>query len=105
MKCEHEGCPHEATVAPKVNVPATGWAIDLHQPLAVLFAFKVCRDHFEEFKQQFTWHGNDPLRRAIELAARACHKAAPDFDRVFVSSVKLASDEFAQFERIRQERK
>lgn len=96
--CAHTGCGRPATHAPKICVPATGWPIDLHQPLSAILMLKVCRQHVAEaFHPTENFKPGSPLRTVFEVLARG--KVPPDFARAFVTPIRLDSDEFQSFER------
>lgn len=100
--CEKTGCPRAATHAPRLNVPARGWAISLHQPIKMFAGVELCRDHAREFfaeaPAQF-WQQNPKLREAVEILAAG--KAPPDFDRTFGDVVRLDSEAYQQFQQMR----
>jgi hypothetical protein len=82
-------------MSPKVCVPAKGWAIDMHQPIGVLVNLPLCKSHFDEFRKDWNWDEAGDLKGMIERMAQG--KQPPDFDRAFVTSVHVDSEEFRQF--------
>lgn len=97
--CEKNGCPRAATHAPRLSIPAKGWAIELHQPLQMFCGVELCRDHAGEFfagdAPRF-WQENPKLRQAVEIMAAG--KAPPDFDRTFADVVRIDSSVYRKFQ-------
>ncbi len=97
--CEHQGCARAATHAPRLNIPAQGWPIDLHQPISMFIGIELCKDHAKTFGDGFKWSDNPKLKEAIEIVSRG--KAPPDFDRAFHTVTRLDSDEYRKFGQVR----
>lgn len=102
MKCDWQGCDAEATHNPKIMVPATGHAIDTHQPLSAMFTLKCCLEHCKQFDVQGFLNqpspkGHHTNKIIFEMLARG--RTAPDFERAFVQPVPMDSDEAKTFQK------
>lgn len=96
--CQRQGCSAPATCAIALNVPAQGWAIDLHQPLKAIVGLVVCDDHFAATKaEDFT--ALPQWRAIIQQALAGAGRAPPDFDRAFLSKVPLDDPRYLSFAR------
>lgn len=102
--CQRKGCDKQAKFGVKLCVPAMGWSIDQHNPLAVLVGFEVCKEHFDEIIPK-EWIKDDRMKELFRIAARARGSDAvpPDFERVFKRSVPIDSKEWLDFLKMRAE--
>lgn len=91
--CASEGCSHEATHFPKINVPATGFPAIEARSVGVVLALKLCRDCAATFPSlaQFEPGAPGAIREVIEVMCRG--KVPPDFARAFTTAVPLAEGE------------
>lgn len=109
INCDQVGCKQEAKYAPKICVPAMGWSIAMHQPLAAIMGLKLCEKHCRKFpaKDQFyNEETRETWRTIFEIMARATGSSIPpDFERAFVTVVRLDSEEFLILERAQHEHK
>jgi hypothetical protein len=80
---------------PKMNVPATGWAIDQHRPISFVIGLSLCDAHFAECKIGDFLHdglrGGPSTKDIVRIMARG--RCPPDFDRAFLSKCRIDSDE------------
>ncbi len=97
-KCQEKGCHRFAEFVPRINVPAQGWSVEMHQPLSVIMSLKLCEKHIDGLKAaDFLRVGEEKgMARIFEIAAAG--KQPPDFDRAWISKVRLTSDEWKTFE-------
>lgn len=105
-RCGHDGCAHAAVCVPKLNVPATGYAIGQHEHLKMILNAPCCDEHFRDFRANDLL--SDELREVFRIVARASAgdtAAAPDFDRAWISRVSLTSSEYRLFAKARAQRK
>jgi hypothetical protein len=99
MRCMKKSCTHQAQWAPKICVPAQGWPIDCHQPLAMIVGLRLCREHVDALKaEEFFNDVVTDIRGALEALART--HIRPDFARAFITAVRINSDEFRKFEQL-----
>lgn len=95
MKCDFKGCSEEATCMPKVNVPAMGWPIDMHQPLSFVIGLTLCDKHFASARIGDFLHDGlgtgKSTKEIFRIMARG--KIPPDFDQAFLSKCGLNSEE------------
>lgn len=98
-KCAREGCERAATHIPRVNVPATGHALDTHQPIGLCLNLKLCKDHALDFSAagQFGPGAPGDLRKIIEIMCAG--RARPDFDRAFTTALRLDHPEALALEK------
>ncbi len=96
MKCKATGCTNEAEFAPLLNVPAVGYAIDVHQPLKMTIGLKLCAACIEQFTIEDIL--NADTRALISRSLAADRRVPPDFGRAFLTKLRLDSKEFLQFE-------
>lgn len=100
--CQHTGCPRTATHVPKIMVPASGWAIELHTPLSAIMGLKLCEQHAKEFPardQFFNAETRDQWRDIFSVIVKAMgSQCPPDYERAFTRIVSLTSHEFKQYE-------
>lgn len=97
-KCEWHGCEREATHAPKICVPAMGWALETHQPLSVIMGLKFCVEHAQRFDVRGTLAIDEPksMRRVFEILAG--DRCRPDYDRAWVDPIPIESEAFRALE-------
>lgn len=91
MKCQRRDCTAEATGALAINVPAVGHEIGTHPPITITVGLCLCDRHIADVSVKEFLEA-DPKRRlqaSVEGMCRAQGKAAPDFDRAFVSKVEF----------------
>jgi hypothetical protein len=93
--CQHESCNRPATHAPQLQIPAQGWPIDLHQPVAMFIGVELCKDHATRFGDDFKWSDNLKIKEAVEFITRG--RAPPDFERAFHTVVRLDSEAYRTF--------
>lgn len=89
-KCSVADCQNPAHIAPCINVPATGWSVEMHTPIKSLMDLPICKDHKDTVKIEDFLQEN--LKEVIRILARG--KCPPDFDRAWISFVKTDSKEF-----------
>lgn len=92
MKCMHADCPNEATCAPKLMVPATDYALEVHQPLGLTLGVTLCDDHIGTVDAAEIVAKNPAITKIFEIMARG--KQPPDFARAYIQKIGLDSDEF-----------
>lgn len=97
MQCQHIGCANEAEFAPALNIPATGYAIDAHQPVKMTTNLRLCATCIEQFTIEDML--NNDTKAMISRSLAATQRVPPDFERAFLTKLRLDSDEFKQFER------
>lgn len=95
-----KGCKAEGKWAIKINVPATGWAIDLHQPLVAIVDLALCDACFA--KTTLDSILGPQLMEIFHVQARCATIASggdpqravpPDFARAWLSKVSINSNE------------
>lgn len=90
-RCQAKGCNEDAVAIPRLCVPAQGWPIDAHQPLAMVIKLPLCQHHkakaaaheFVETEQQ----------RAV-FAYMAKGKIGPDYARAFFEWLPLTHPDY-----------
>lgn len=93
--CCHNGCEAEATCIPKLRIPATGYPIDTHQPLALAMGVALCDEHFETdatIELLAPIGVERGIRDVVTIMTRG--KVPPDWDRAFVERLPRDSDEY-----------
>lgn len=98
-------CGKPAKWAPKWCVPATGWPIDCHTPLSALGSFPCCDICIEELNAKAMFAENPHFKDIFEMMARGVKGLPPDFDRAFMTKVRLDSDEYRKFLEITEQSK
>lgn len=83
-KCSTEGCGNEAAGLLVINVPATGWPIDMHKPLSFILGIKTCDQCLRDCNVKDFLNGD--IKEVIEIATRG--RCAPDYERAFLSLEK-----------------
>lgn len=108
IKCDFKGCLSPARWTPKLMVPATGWPIDSHVPLAAICDLPLCDIHIAEITAKDMLAGDlagtaktkvSPLKEIFRIGAKSVGGVPPDFDRAFIRKVRLDSDEYRAFRR------
>jgi hypothetical protein len=97
--CDKQGCTRRATHAPVLQIPAQGWAIDLHQPISMTIGVELCKDHAATFGDGFKWSDNPKIKEVVEILTRG--KQPPDFDRAFHTVVRIDSEAYQKFLKMR----
>lgn len=93
--CQLKGCKDPASVAVKLHIPAKGYAIDAHTPITVICGVTLCPAHGVTVKaSEFI---NDDIRKALKWLCRATHRADPDIERAFASTISIESEEYLNF--------
>lgn len=111
MKCCFDTCDKAATHAPKVFVPAQGYAAVPQFSVSCIFGIQLCENHARDFeaKEQF----NDPrtseqwrsVFNAILSMKRSGRVPVPlDFKRAFNEALSLESIEYIQYEAMQAKR-
>ncbi len=95
--CGWKGCTRAGVFAPKICVPARGFAIDCHQPMTAILGLALCDEHVKATTPAVIL--SDKLRELFMEITRSQGKARPDFDRAWVSPVSLNSNEYKRFEK------
>lgn len=103
--CIREGCTAKATVAPRLNVPAQGWPIDMHRPMTAIVGMPLCEEHFKDVANLEGLKaalgneikGGDDLMGLIQATLLAAGKLPPDFDRAWVTRLSINSEEYKSF--------
>lgn len=99
MICCREGCDLDARWAPKLCVPAAGYAIERHEPLQALVGLALCTYHIADLKPADLLGGpigaddagGERLRQVFRVMAG---KVPPDFERAWIARVSVNSPEF-----------
>ena len=103
-RCASDGCQNEATHAPKICVPASGYPQTEKQSLVSIMGIKLCEQHCQEFPAQeqfFSPECRDAWRGIFLMMARAAgSNIPPDFHRAFVVPAALDSDDYLMFEKM-----
>ncbi len=97
MKCMTTGCPHDAKWAPKINVPAEGWSVEMHQPLSFTMSLAVCDACWPDLKaSDFVGPELEKEKGNMRQIARLMTKGKcpPDFERAWLSKVSINSNEY-----------
>jgi hypothetical protein len=100
--CNRQGCTKHAKWAPKLNVPATGWPLHAHKPMAVLGTLMLCDEHMAEITPADMLGGECEGKEGMVglkqmFIAATAGKVPPDFARAFMTRVDIEGDEFKQF--------
>lgn len=95
MKCKHNGCKADARYLPEIKVPATGWPIDTHRPLGMLFGLPVCHRHIKLLQPADLM--TPELKDAMTKIANGRYLVPPDFDRAYISKVDIWSKDAREF--------
>ena len=90
--CNHKGCTNNASCAPRLNVPAVGWSIEMHQPVRAVMDLPICKDCRDTIKVEDFLQDN--LKEVIRILTRG--KCPPDFERAWFDFVRLDSKEFLE---------
>lgn len=106
-KCVAAGCEREATDAPEICVPATGWPIDRKRALRAILGTPLCREHVEAFKpgdvlDQPNPNGEGTFGSVVmpAMARMSGSKIPPDLARAWIHPLRLDSDDYLAFQRM-----
>lgn len=101
MKCMHVDCELDATCAPKLMVPATGYALEAHQPMGLSMGAVICDAHFATLDAHEMLEKNPRLVEIFEHLAK--DKAPPDFKRAYLQRLAVDSEEFLVLQKASEE--
>lgn len=98
MKCSEKNCMKHGKWAPKINVPAKGWPIDMHQPIQSIMTIELCEEHKNSYSiENFINNETPELQQILTMACKSQGKAEPDFDRAWLSWLGVGSSEYIKF--------
>ncbi len=96
-QCQTTGCITRAQYAPKICVPAKGYAVELNKHVSVIVGLTLCEDHMVTLEP-----GSLLNRHLVAIIDGFCRgKVPPDYARAFILPVMLDSNEYRMWERER----
>lgn len=90
MNCDHTGCTNDAAGSIALNIPAVGCPLKEHDPIRLVLGLKLCTVHGAGAKASDFM--SEQLKQIVCIAAKG--RAAPDFDRAFLTPVSFDSAEW-----------
>jgi hypothetical protein len=90
-----QGLRRRADQAMRICVPATGWAIEAHQPAALVVGLKLCEDCAGRFDGKQFLRDNQNIREIFEILLQD----KPDFERAFAQALPLDHPDVLMLER------
>lgn len=88
-------CEREATHAPNIYIPATGYPQERRHSVNLIAGTEMCRSHAEDVDPtEFV----PDLAKLAEIAARASGSSVPpDVSRAWVVPLRIDSEEYRKF--------
>lgn len=94
-KCDKKGCEREARFAPKIYIPARGFAAIREQSASMYIGLEMCYEHAENFDPGDLENIEEIANAALRVVLQ--NPVPCDIERAWVIPIRLDSKEFLEF--------
>ena len=95
--CARKDCDRKGEWSVIINIPAKGWAIDMHQPMQMTIGLPLCREHAHE--GDLSWYLTEEGKGLIREQLHARRLAEPDFARAWITPIRTSDPKFRDAKR------